>query len=59
MRKYNIVHCHPSGNPELSNEDVVIAKKLVEVGRLLDIAVLDYIIFAEELYISFAEKRLL
>ena len=53
-----IAHNHPSGNPEPSNEDIAITKKLIEAGKLVDISVFDHIIFAEGQYTSFVEKRL-
>jgi DNA repair protein RadC len=37
-------HNHPSGNPEPSAEDIVVTKRLVEAGQLLDIPVRDHII---------------
>jgi len=40
------IHNHPSGDPEPSEEDIRITKKLVEVGKILDIPVLDSIIIA-------------
>lgn len=40
------VHNHPSGDPEPSEEDIRMTKRLVEAGKLLDIPVLDSIIIA-------------
>ncbi len=54
-----LLHNHPSGNPEPSNEDIAITKKLVEAGKLLDIPVFDHIIIAGNRYTSFVEKRLI
>jgi DNA repair protein RadC len=53
-----LIHNHPSGNPEPSNEDIRITKKLVESGKILDIPVFDHVIIAGETYTSFVEKRL-
>jgi DNA repair protein RadC len=53
-----LIHNHPSGNPEPSNEDIRITKKLVESGKILDIPVFDHLIIAGETYTSFVEKRL-
>ena len=39
-----IFHNHPSGNLKPSKEDCEITRKLVAVGKLLDIEVLDHII---------------
>jgi DNA repair protein RadC len=53
-----LIHNHPSGNPEPSNEDIRITKKIVESGKVLDIPVFDHLIIAGETYTSFVEKRL-
>jgi DNA repair protein RadC len=54
-----LIHNHPSGNPEPSNEDVPITKKIVESGKIMDIPVFDHLIIAGESYTSFVEKRLI
>ncbi len=54
-----VAHNHPSGNLEPSNEDISLTKKLVEVGKLIEIQIFDHIIFAGEYYTSFVEKRLI
>lgn len=38
------IHNHPSGDPEPSEEDVSITRRLVQVGELLGIGVLDHVI---------------
>ena len=53
-----LIHNHPSGNPEPSNEDIRITKKIVETGKIMDIPVFDHLIIAGETYTSFIEKRL-
>lgn len=53
-----LVHNHPSGNPQPSKQDVELTKNLVEAGKLLSIPVLDHIIFTDEEYFSFADKKL-
>lgn len=54
-----LIHNHPSGNPEPSNEDISITRKLVEGGKLLDIPIFDHIIIAGTCYTSFVERRLI
>ena len=54
-----LIHNHPSGNPEPSNEDIAITKKIVEAGKILDIPVFDHLIIAGNLFTSFVEKRLI
>jgi DNA repair protein RadC len=54
-----LIHNHPSGNPEPSNEDISITRKIVESGKIMDIPVFDHIIVAGNTYTSFVEKRIL
>ena len=54
-----LAHNHPSGNIEPSNEDISITKQLVEAGKIIDIRIFDHIIFGEDAYTSFVEKRLI
>jgi DNA repair protein RadC len=54
-----LIHNHPSGNPNPSEEDIRITKQLVEAGRLLGIKVYDHIILAEESYRSLADDGLI
>ncbi len=54
-----LLHNHPSGNPEPSNEDITITKKIVDAGKMMDIPVYDHIIIAGKNYTSFVEKRLI
>jgi len=42
-----LVHGHPSGDPTPSAEDIKITKKLIEAGRILDIAVQDHVIIGK------------
>ena len=51
-----LVHNHPSGDPEPSREDIATTKRLVEVGKLMDIPVLDHIIIGRNRYASLKEK---
>ena len=54
-----LIHNHPSGNPEPSNEDISITRKIVESGKIMDIPVFDHIIIAGNGHTSFVEKRLI
>ncbi len=54
-----IAHNHPSGNTEPLNEDIQITKKLVEAGKIIDISVLDHIIFGENTFTSCIEKKII
>jgi len=54
-----LAHNHPSGDPEPSEEDLTITKRLVECGELFGIGVLDHIIVATRGFVSFRERQLL
>ena len=54
-----LIHNHPSGNPEPSNEDITITKKIVEAGKILDIPVFDHLIIAGKFFTSFVDKRII
>jgi DNA repair protein RadC len=54
-----LIHNHPSENPEPSNEDISITKKIVEAGKIMDIPIFDHIIIAGNSYTSFVERRLI
>lgn len=54
-----LIHNHPSGDPYPSNEDINITNRLIEVGNLIGIKVLDHIIIGDNRYISFKEKNLI
>lgn len=54
-----LVHNHPSGDPEPSEEDLAITKRLVEAGELLGIGVLDHVIVAARGVVSFRSRQLL
>ena len=51
-----IIHNHPSGDPTPSQEDIELTKKMVEAGKVIDIAVLDHIIIGASGYVSLKEK---
>ncbi|RRN76797.1 DNA repair protein RadC, partial [Pseudoxanthomonas sp. SGD-10] len=54
-----LAHNHPSGSLKPSSADLNLTKKLVSAGGLLDINVLDHLIFADTLYFSFADEGLI
>jgi DNA repair protein RadC len=43
-----LVHNHPSGDPEPSENDVEITQKIAKAGNILNIKVLDHVIIAEK-----------
>ncbi|HTR96856.1 MAG TPA: DNA repair protein RadC [Candidatus Acidoferrales bacterium] len=54
-----LVHNHPSGDPEPSEEDLSITRRLVEVGELVGIGVLDHVIVGSRGVVSFRARQLL
>ena len=53
------VHNHPSGDPEPSEDDLEITKRLVDGGKILGIEVVDHVIVAKDKFMSFKEKKLI
>ncbi|MFW2331038.1 MAG: RadC family protein [Nitrospinota bacterium] len=51
-----LVHNHPSGNPNPSEEDRALTRKLVCAGNILDIKVIDHIIFGSNSWYSFLDN---
>ena len=49
-------HNHPSGNLKPSHADEQLTRKISEAGKVLDIKLLDSIIYTEEGYYSFADE---
>lgn len=52
-------HNHPSGTLKPSQLDIDLTKKITTAGRLLDIRVLDHLIFTNEGYYSFADEGIM
>ncbi len=53
------VHNHPSGDPEPSEDDLLLTKRLVKAGKILGIEVIDHIIVTKNDFFSFKEKKLI
>ena len=54
-----LMHNHPSGNPEPSQEDISTTKQIVEAGKVVGIPVHDHIIVAGGNFTSLAERGLI
>lgn len=55
-----LVHNHPSGDNEPSEDDIEITKRIREAGKIMEIEVLDHIIIAKDKpTFSFKEKGLM
>jgi DNA repair protein RadC len=51
-----LLHCHPSGDPAPSGQDIQITKRLRQVGDLVGIQVLDHIIIGGTDYHSMVDS---
>ncbi|HLU89019.1 MAG TPA: DNA repair protein RadC [Cyclobacteriaceae bacterium] len=54
-----LVHNHPSGNLKPSEQDIRLTRKLVEVGKNLELLVIDHVIFTDVGYFSFADEAMI
>jgi len=54
-----LAHNHPSGDPEPSEDDLTLTKRLVEAGKIMGIEVTDHIIVAKSGFVSFKEKGII
>ena len=54
-----LVHNHPSGNLKASQADIRLTEKIKQAGQLLEIPILDHLIFANDGYLSFADQSML
>ena len=50
------LHNHPSGNPLPSIQDYELTDRLIKIGQILDISVVDHIIIGNKKYYSFKEN---
>ena len=54
-----LLHNHPNGNPQASEQDITITKAIEIPARVLNISIYDHIIVAEDKHFSFKENKLL
>jgi len=52
------VHNHPSGDPEASEDDIKLTKRLAEAGEIVGIEVLDHIIIGGKKFLSLKREGL-
>ena len=52
------VHNHPSGDPEASEDDIKLTKRLAEAGEIMGIDVLDHITIGDKNYLSLKREGL-
>jgi DNA repair protein RadC len=54
-----IVHNHPSGNTQASNQDIELTRKIQQACQFMEIVLVDHVIIADTNYLSFADKGML
>lgn len=54
-----LIHNHPSGDPEPSDDDIRITRSLVDAGRIIGIRVLDHLIIAKNSYRSLKDTGII
>lgn len=53
------VHNHPSGDPDASDDDIKLTRRLVEAGKIMGVGVLDHIIVSDQGFTSMKSQGLL
>lgn len=51
-----LLHNHPSGDPEPSQEDIAVTQHIVRAGDMMEIPVLDHIIIGDGIWVSLAQR---
>ncbi len=54
-----LVHNHPSGNLQPSQNDINLTKNIVKAGKLLELQAIDHLIVSDDAYFSFADEGLI
>lgn len=57
--KLILVHNHPSGDLSPSQTDISFTDRILKVGEILRIEVIDHLIISEDFYLSFADKGIM
>ena len=52
-----LLHNHPSGDPTPSTQDISLTKRLMEIGELMGIELLDHLVIGTDGYISMREEK--
>ena len=51
-----LLHNHPSGDPSPSREDMLLTKRIRDVGQMIGIELVDHIVIGDNRYTSFRES---
>ncbi len=54
-----VVHNHPSGDPQPSDDDIRLTRRLAEAGKVVGIRLVDHVIVARREFYSFRSRGLL
>ena len=54
-----LCHNHPSGDPSPSKEDIMVTKRMLKAGNIMDIPVLDHVIIGKNRFFSLKEEGLM
>ncbi|MCF6284604.1 MAG: DNA repair protein RadC [Candidatus Hydrogenedentes bacterium] len=54
-----VAHNHPSGNPEPSQSDIALTRRLTDAGEILGIPLLDHVVFGDGRFVSLKERQLM
>ncbi len=57
--KLVLMHNHPSGDPTPSQEDIAFTKNVFEIGKIMQIPLIDHIIVGDTRFFSFFDEHLL
>lgn len=54
-----LLHNHPSGDPNPSNDDILITNRISDAGELMGISLQDHIVIGDLIYFSFRQNHLI
>ena len=54
-----LAHNHPSGDPTPSSEDIELTNKLVQVGKMMDLPILDHVVIGDGKFVSLKERGII
>jgi DNA repair protein RadC len=53
-----VAHNHPSGNPDASQDDIKLTRRLIEAGKIIGIELIDHLIIGDGKFISMKREGL-
>ncbi len=54
-----LAHNHPSNQRKPSTQDIRLTKKMIEFGKMIDLQVIDHLIFCDNNYFSFLDEGII